>query len=127
MQNFTMGVHKHYKLKIKRKDLALRARFYKVVQTLPKESRCAIIPYLSDTSINYLCEAIFNTVKTDIGLTTEQKVFLRKQLKCCKSKIDTLCSGKVSSRRKILSQKGGFLGALLGTVLPIITSLISPR
>lgn len=121
-------VHKkHYKLKIKKKDLALRALFYKVIQSLPKKSRCAIIPYLSDTAINYLCEAIYNTVKTDIGLTKAQKKKLRGELSCCKSKIGNLCSGKVSvkSRRKILSQKGGFLGALLATVLPIVTSLIT--
>lgn len=120
--------HKH-KLKISKKDLILRAKFYKVIQTLPKSQRCDIIPYLSDTSINYLCEAVYNTVNTDIGLSDNQKNILRKELLCCKSKIHNLCSGKVSvdSRRKILSQKGGFLGVLLGSILPVITSLIGNR
>jgi len=120
--------HKH-KLKLRKKDLILRAKFYRIFHPLTKAQRCSIIPYLSDTAINYLCEAVFNTVKTDIGLNDVQKNVLRKELQCCKSKIHHLCTGKgsVDTKRKILAQKGGFLGALLGTVLPIITSLIANK
>lgn len=127
--NKTAKVHKHhYKLKIKKSDLKLRANFYQIMHNIPKNSRCAVIPYLSDTAVNYLCEAVFNTVKTDIGLPKKQRHLLRKELNCCKSKISSLCSDKVplKSKRKIFTQKGGFLGVLLRSILPIVTSLISP-
>ena len=114
-------------LRIRKKDMKNRIKFYQVMYNLPKKTRCSIIPYLADEYVNFLSEAVYNTVKTNLGLTKKQKNKLKKELNCCKNSIKTICSEKIpiARRRKILTQKGGFLGVLLSTILPIISSVIA--
>ena len=110
----------------KKNELKNRVKFYQVMYNLPKKTRCSIIPYLADEYVNFLSEAVYNTVNTNLGLTKKQKNRLRKELNCCKNSVKSICSEKTSigRRRHILTQKGGFLGILLSTILPIISSLI---
>ena len=115
------------KSKMNKSKLKERLKVYTVFHKLPYRYQKEIIPYLNDETINILCEAIHNAVNTDLRISKAKKRKIIEKLKACgEKKIKTLCKKKtcIKQRRKYL-QEGGFLGALLGAVIPTLVSLIS--
>ena len=112
------------KKKLNKNQLKKRLKFYHTFYNI--KNKQLIIPYLSDEAINLLCEAVYNTLNTDLGLKGKQKSHLVKQLKACGSSLQSLCKKTkcIDKRKKYLTQKGGFLGALLAAVIPTLASLI---
>ena len=69
-----------------------------------------------------ISECSYNILKGKVRLTSPQK----KRLCRYKTALRTIAQPKTSIKtRKALAQKGGFLGALLGTVAPLIVSALS--
>ena len=69
-----------------------------------------------------ISECSFNVLKGKVRLTSTQK----KKLCHYKTTLRTIAHPRASVKtRKALAQKGGFLGALLGTVAPLIVSALS--
>ena len=113
--------------KQKKKDLSNKLKFYEAIHKVPNSHRCNLIQYLSNDGTDLLCEAIHNAVNVNLGLKgTKKKKLVAELKKCGEKKIQTLCkkSTPVEIRRKILTQKGGFLGTLLSVLFPTIISLI---
>lgn len=112
--------------KLSQNQLKYRLNFYNTINKIPSNIRCEVIQYLSDEAADLLCEAVYNTVNVDLGLKGKKKQNLVKSLKSCGSKIHLLCKRhtNINRRKKILSQEGGFLGALLSAVIPTIGSLL---
>ena len=72
--------------------------------------------------INVLCECAHNIIQRNIPLTSSQKRNLRKH----KSKFFILLDKKASIKKKKKAlQQGGFLGTLLGAVLPVVIGAIA--
>lgn len=122
-----MGKKKIVNKKLKKKDLEHKLQFYKAIHDIPNPKRCSIIPYLSDEATDLLCEAVYNSIKVDLGFKGPKKQQLIKELKACGTHLNHICKKSTphNKRKKFLSQKGGFLGTLLGLVIPTVVSLIS--
>ena len=83
---------------------------------------CAIIKSGEKELINSLCECCLNVLKGNVHLSPSQ----HKRLIKYKATIRSLAKKKTSDKKKrALLQKGGFLGALLPTVLTALGTLIS--
>ena len=72
--------------------------------------------------INSLCECCLNILKGNVSLTPTQKRRLNKH----KQTLRLLARKQTSLRvkKKALTQKGGFLGALLGPIISTVGSLL---
>jgi len=81
----------------------------------------AIISKSGDDLIRCVCDCALNILKSNIPVTKTQK----KKLSRHKAALRRLADSKVSLKAKRRSlQTGGFLGAILSTVLPVIASLL---
>ena len=72
--------------------------------------------------INGLCECCLNILKGNVHLTPKQK----RRLAQHKRTLRLLANRRtpLTSRKKALTQKGGFLGALLGPIVSTVASLV---
>jgi len=113
-------------LKLNKPQLKKRLQFYETIHNIPNKQRCNIIPYLSNDATDLLCEAIYNTINVDLGLKGNKKKALVRELKNCGSKLNHICNKAtpVEKRKQYLMQEGGFIGPLLGAIIPSIASLI---
>jgi len=103
---------------LKKKQLAQ----LKLLQICPKKLRKQFIEKVDKQYIKTICECCLNTLKGNVPLTTQQKKKLSKH----KGALRQLSNRRLalSKKRKIISQKGGFLNILIPSVLSVITSLI---
>lgn len=105
----------------------LRKHFH-VFQNIKRGSpklRKAIISLSGLDLTKALCEVCINVLNGNLPVEPE----VRKKLSPFKSVLRSLCCRKVSLRkkRKLLVQKGGFLPALLGTLLSTVIGAIASR
>lgn len=71
--------------------------------------------------INCISECCKNLIKGNVSLTPAQKETLRRKHKS----IHTLTLKKVPKKqKKKIIQSGGFLGAILSTIIPVLGSLL---
>lgn len=89
------------------------------------------IEHLNDSSIDNICECVFNVVNTDLKLSKAKRLKLRNHLKknCCLANIKKITNRKVPifKRRKALSMEGRGLPLILASVLPFLTSLFTRK
>ena len=92
-----------------------------LVKGAPKQRR-AIIGAANKELLGCLCECTLNVLNGNIPLKSSDK----KKLQKYKRQIRSLVNKKVSvkKKKKTLSQKGGFLGALLTPVLSALGGLL---
>ena len=89
---------------------------------LPAKQRRLILKTAPKELIHALSEASLNILKGTVPLTKAKYSKLKRH----KASLVKLANPKESliSKRKIVQQRGGFLTALLGTILPIAASVI---
>ena len=75
----------------------------------------------SGSDLKAICECAYKTLKGNVPLTPAQYRKLRRYKKHLRTLADRKKSQKVKKRTL---QSGGFLGALLSTILPAVTGLI---
>jgi hypothetical protein len=82
--------------------------------------RKAVIHHADNDLIDSLCECALNMLKGHVRLNPKQK----KKLSTHKHRMRKLTDKKLARKRKrnILTQNGGFIGALL---TPVLTSLVN--
>jgi len=87
------------------------------------KSRVNIIKKCNASTIDALCSCALNATKGTLPLTLTQRKTLRK----FKPIIKKLIRPKLhhSKKRKLLSQRGGFLGSVIAGLASLIPSLIS--
>jgi hypothetical protein len=85
------------------------------LRTANPKLRKAILKHVNPDVIKTLCEISYNTLNGNNKICSKTK----KTLAGYKRHLRTLSSSKhsVSAKRKILMQKGGFVPALIGSVL----------
>ena len=71
--------------------------------------------------IRCLCECVLNILKGNVAISPSQKQKLSQHKKSLRKLIDK--REGLKKKKKIL-QKGGFLGALIPAIAPIITNLL---
>src|SRR5215813_6720489 len=97
-------------------------RFLKRVKGTTLNKRKSLIKNADKQQVGCLCRIATNVLK---GKLPVRKIAKLKKYKCS---LRLLASKKTSlkRRRKVL-QSGGFLGALIGAALPLLTSLLIPQ
>ena len=100
---------------IKEKNLSKLALISTLKKSKP-EIRGRLISYLNSEGINVLSESIFNVLFNGAPLSKTQKSRVKKQYQKDKHIFKEISkkSASVKKKRKMLQQKGGFLGTLLG-------------
>ena len=93
-----------------------------VLESAKPKLRKGILENADSDLIRCICECCLNILSGNIELTPEEK----RRLFHHKTLIRKLCSKNlpVEERRDILIQKGGFLPALLGPIIGIVSSLL---
>ena len=94
----------------------------KVLKTASPKLRKAILQNSTDDLILCLCEVIANVLNSNVHLSTHQKEKLRKHRNLLRRIVEKRT--RVSSKRKLFIQKGGFLPLLLAPILGIAGSLV---
>lgn len=90
-----------------------------------KNKRNLLLDFASKEQIMTIVECVYNVLSGNVPLSAKQIKYLRKHRKPMRM----LCDRKNSAntRRKILKQKGGFLGALIPMIagmVPLVTDLV---
>ena len=106
----------------KMSNLENNLRALKRLRKLTAKQRKVYVSCCNKQLVNCISEVSRNLLKGNIDLTT-------KQLKCLKRYKDVIrkvsCKkNSLKKRQKIITQNGGFLGALIGPAIGAITSLI---
>jgi hypothetical protein len=89
----------------------------------PKKCR-AILDKHGKPLLMTLCECVKNLFKGVVPLTEKQKKRLRPKEKLMRALL--LKKTPLKTKRRII-QRGGFIGALLGPLISIISGLFAPR
>jgi hypothetical protein len=84
--------------------------------------RKAIIKNCNPELVNCICECVVNTLKGTLNLSSCATNKLKKR----KRQLRTVADKKVplATKRKIILQRGGFLGPMLAAVLPTLASIL---
>jgi len=93
-----------------------------VLKTAKPQLRKAILKNCNSELVKTISECVLNVLRNNLQLTACQK----KRLKKFKGPLRALADKKVSisSNKRLLNQRGGFLVPLLTAILPTIASLI---
>ena len=97
------------------------APFFTFLATLPAHRQKSLIKGADKEILLALSEIALNLMRRKVSFTEQEK----KKLRPYEKQIYDLSLRKHNlTKRKAIVQKGGFLGALLGTVLPVLVSSI---
>ena len=101
--------------------------FIAVVSKMKPNQFEALIDNLTDKAIDNIGECVYNAIYTDLNLSKQKKVSLKRLIKknCCVKKIKLISSKNIplSKRKKALKQSGKGLPLILASVIPFIASL----
>ncbi len=98
------------------------AHFIKLLSKIPPQRRSDILKHAPKELITALSEGALNVLQGNVRLSKRKLASLRRY----RTQLRQLASRTVSARRKraLVLQRGGFLGALAGVLIPAITGLI---
>ena len=106
-----------------------KVRFYSALNRLGDGDLIEVLNHLNDNAINVLCECIYNSIYTDLKIPQNKKRKIKDHFANQKSlqnlKFITNKTTSLAKKRKALHQEGKGIGAILGAVVPLITSLFS--
>lgn len=111
-----------------KRKLIDKYNLYQCITKIPDNLKQHIIKHLDDSSINDICECLYNVVFTDMNLSKQKKHFLRQHIKKSMPNIRQMTNKNVSvsKRRQALSQHGNGIGLILSTILPFLSKLFIP-
>ena len=94
----------------------------KLLKKAEPKLRKAIISKCGPDLLKCISEVALNVLRGNVKLTTSTK----RKLKKFKGQIRKVASKDVSdeTKKKLIVQKGGFIGPLLAAVLPVVASLL---
>lgn len=87
--------------------------------------RKTILRDASSDLISAIGEIALNILKGRIPLKEHQKNILKKWRKAIRKLSDKTMP--IKKRKRVVNQSGGFIGALLGFAIPLITSLLANK
>jgi hypothetical protein len=89
---------------------------------------CHSLNNLNDSSVDGICECVYNVIFNDLKLSPRKRNALKKHLKtkCSIEDIKKITSKShpISKRRKLLKQQGAGLPMLLMTAVPFLIDLV---
>lgn len=95
----------------------------RMIQHCPKKVLKDLLSKCGKNGIKAICEVCMNTLKGNVPLTPTQKQTLHQH----KNTLRALSRKKTPlyKKRKLLIQKGGFLGVLIPAALSVLTTLLT--
>lgn len=98
---------------------------YQSITKVPDSLKHHILKHLDDSSIDDICECLYNIVFTDLNLSKQKKQFLKNHIQKSLPNIKKITNRNVSvsKRRHALIQHGSGLGIILSTILPFLAKL----
>ena len=102
--------------------------FLKILLRLKPQERSCLIDHLNESSINKIGHLVFNSIFTDLKLSSKRKNHLAQHLKPHKKDLFYIANANhpVESRRKrVKKQSASGLGILLASVVPALVSLLA--
>jgi hypothetical protein len=93
-----------------------------VLKTVRPQLIKAIIMNSNNELVKFISECVLNGLRDNLKLTACQKKRLQKFIGPLGALADTRVS--LSSKKRLLDQRGGFLGPLLSAILPTISGLL---
>ena len=96
---------------------------YEAIRILRKNKKSDITRQtLTDSEVNAVCEVCLNLLHGNLGISNKS----RTKLKRFKLPIKQLSNKGISNirKRKVINQQGGFLSAIAGIALPLLTNLL---
>lgn len=112
--------------KLSQQSICSKIKLVKGLKKLNEGQRKELCKLINDSGVNSLCEIIYNCVyHPPISFTLKKLKHLQKILHPYRNaiKITTNPKKSVSSRRAVVVQHGGFIGAILGIALPLLIEL----
>ena len=94
----------------------------KVLQKASPKQWKALLKNASNELVLCIAEIVSNVLKGNVKVNAKQHAQLRKYKRVLRTLINKRIS--VKSKKRLLSQKGGFLSALLGPAIGVIGSLL---
>lgn len=103
----------------------------KLMKKMSPDDVSNVVEHLSDSSIDNLCECVFNIVNTDLKLSRAKRLKLKNHIKknCCLKNIKKITSKTVPifKRRRALQMEGRGLPMLIASVVPFLISLFTRK
>lgn len=116
-----MARAKGQKSRGKKSHFKANAPFFKFLATLSPKRQKALIKGADKEILYALSEIALNIMRRRVSFSESEK----KKLRPFEKQFYELSKKKHNlKKRKVIVQKGGFLGTLLGTVLPVIISSV---
>lgn len=113
--------------KVSRKKFGL----YESLSTVKPNRFKHILKHIDPDGIESICECVFNTIYTNLGLKNGVRLKIKKIFESPKSKrnlkIITNKKSDTNLKRIALSQEGQGIGLILATVAPLLASLFSRK
>lgn len=110
---------------VSKKDI----KFLKLIAKLDGDDFKEILPLLKSSHVNLICTLCRNVLFSKLGLKLNKKSIEKIKKHTEKHKKSYLqLSNKnlgIKKKKQIISQRGGFIGALVGLAIPLISSLVT--
>jgi len=105
--------------------------FLRFTKSLKKGEFEHLIDYLSDNSIDHICECIFNLIHNDLKMSDNKlkkiKSHIKKNMNSKRLKMISDKKVPLLKRRKAIKQEGRGLPLLLASVIPFLANLFMPK
>lgn len=105
--------------------------FLRFTKTLKKGEFEHLVDYLSDNSIDHICECVYNVINTDLKINPRKlrklKSHVKKNMSAKRLKIISNKKAPLLKRRKAIKQEGRGLPFLLASVIPFLANLFMPK
>ncbi len=97
----------------------------KVLSKAKPKLRQAILKNLDSDTVRCICECAHNVLNGNLKLTPKQRKDLLKHRKALRQLASK--SGSLTTKKQVIVQKGGLVGAILGPLLAVAASLLAEK
>lgn len=104
---------------------------YNSLSTIKPNKFTHVVKHIDREGIESICECVYNTIYTNLGIPNKPRSKIRKMFGTAKSKrnLKIITNKSIDSerKRKALGQEGEGIGLILATVAPLLASLFSRK
>lgn len=109
------------------RKLARNIPLFNKIRRTKKKDYSKLFSSLTPTQIHAVCECLYNTLHTNLGIPAKKASSLKKTLLKNKEAYLYLSRKKnpISNKRRLLVQHGTGIGLILSAMIPIISGIVS--
>jgi hypothetical protein len=103
----------------------------KIMKKMKGDDVSTLLDFIDDSSVDSVCECVFNVINTDLQLSNRVKKRLKKHItqKCNLKRIKMIANRKIPvfKRRRALKMEGKGLPLILASIIPTLISLFTRK